>query len=174
MNKKLAKFFPPGYPRIKNNIAWLAAVEAVVLIVGIATYGFRYRSGFGPNNLRFSGTIYTFNDCIHGAFTLYWFYLLVCMVLAIVLRTYFTRRSNSDYIMRRLEKGSEMTRRWLAVPLITAVLGLALCIIAILFMRLHYQLATPPQYMPENGPVDFVRAFFSSVFRSVSRGTAGW
>ena len=157
--KRLEKLFPPGYPRIARDIWLMIVVVAAELIWAAAIYSIRYSGGMDQVQNRTAEKLLSFNWYSRSVCSVYIVVLLACIFWAIVLRSYFTRRSRSDYLMKRLSGGWEMTRRWLAAPVITAVAGFVLFVIALLLMHLSFMKGTPAKYLPEPEAIDFVRAF---------------
>jgi steroid 5-alpha reductase family enzyme len=157
--KRLEKLFPPGYPKIEQNIISMIVLEVVTLLWATILYTNRYNLDMWEVKNNFAEKLMPFNLYSRGVCSPYLIVLVFCIIWAISLRGYFTRRSRSDYLMQRLPNGGEMTRRWLAAPLIMAVLGLVLFVIALLLMHLSFVKGTPPKYLPEPEAIDFINAF---------------
>ena len=170
--KKLEKLFPPGYPHITRDLVWMAVVEIAIILWALALY--KYGGQINQIRMGVRDRMPSFSWCIHGIFEMYWVLLLACIIWALALRGYFTRRSHSDYTMRRLASGFEMTRRWLAAPLITAILGFVLCMVVLLVMRLHFVTATPAQNLPLDDSVNYFGAFVPTVIKGFARGLYIW
>ena len=157
--KRLEKLFPPGYPKIKQDIV----KEIVVIVVGLlwATIWYSNNYNLGMQEIRYNHAekLMSFNCYSRGVCSVYIIILGSCILWAISLRGYFSRRSRSDYLMKRLPNGGEMTRRWIAAPLIMAVIGLILCVIVLLLLHLSFMKVTPAKYLPEPEAIDFINAF---------------
>ena len=172
--KTLEKLFPPGYPKIKRDIIVMIALEVFFLIWAAVYYNIRYTGGMQQVENGVGEKLLSFNWFSRGVCSVYGWVLVFCIIWAISLRNYFTRRSHSNYLMQRLPSGREMTRRWLAAPLIMAVIGFALFVIALLLMHLSFVKGTPAKYLPEPEAIDFVRAFAPYLEDFFIGGRFGW
>ena len=165
----LRRFFPPGWKYIADLV--------IVIIIGLLLFSIDIETRFSRQfrvTLR-EVTVFhradrmpEFNYFIGSAFGSYVFFLLICIIWAIILRMYFSH-NRSIYIMKRLNSGRELFLRTAAVPLVVAVMGLVICIAAILLMHRHYLTATPPEYLPPDEPIEFFRAFIPWFWRGILR-----
>ena len=154
----ISRFFPPGR-EYRTELGLIAAFGIVVLVINIEAV---YVSQF-YNHLRSierfheMDSLWSFNYYIEGACGWYWFFLLICIVWAVLLRWYFSH-NRSIYIMKRLDSVKELFLRTAAMPLAMAVTGFVICIIAVLLMHLHYNTAAP-EYALQGEPIKLWRAF---------------
>ena len=166
----ISRFFPPGR-KYKAELGVIIGFGIIVYIISIGTYISRYSFALreiekfhSMNNMGY------FNDYIVSIFGAYWFFLLICIVWAVILIWYFLH-NRSIYIMKRLDSGRELFLRTAVVPLFLAVTGFAVCILAILLMHHHFYTATPTKYLLPDEPIEFLWAFIPqrllALFRTV-------
>ena len=157
--KTLEKLFPPGYPKITRDIIVMIVLEVIELLWAAVLYNRRYNTDMQQVLDRFAEKLHSFNWYSRNVCSLYFVVLMCCILWAISLRSYFSRRSRSDYLMKRLPNGGEMTRRWITAPLIMAVIGLVLFVIVLLLLHLSFMKVTPAKYLPEPEAIDLINAF---------------
>ena len=157
--KTLEKLFPPGYPKIKRDIISNIIVVVVELLWATIWYNDRYAAGMQEIRYNYTEKLMSFNYYSRGVCSVYRMVLGFCILWAMSLRSYFSRRSRSDYLMKRLPNGGEMTRRWITAPLIMAVIGLVLFVIVLLLLHLSFMKVTPAKYLPEPEAIDLINAF---------------
>ncbi len=161
--KRLKNLFPPGYNKADRDIIVIIVVEVAELLWAAGSYSNRYLEGMRQVESNIAEKLLSFNWCSRSVCSVYIVVLLACILWAISLRSYFTRRSRSDYLMHRLPGGWEMTRRWLVLPVIMAVIGFVLFVIALLLMHQSFMKGTPAKYLPEPEAIDFIRAFMPNM-----------
>lgn len=157
--KRLERFFPPGYNKSDRDIILISVMAVTMLLIAMIIYCNRFNDFYGPYCPDPLTTGACFNDCIRGMFGCFWIYVAACVIWALMLKGYFKRRSRSDYLMKRLESGAEMTKRWLLLPLAAMLAGFVICVAAVLLMRLSFNNSVDPKYLVNGQGKGFWTAF---------------
>ena len=159
--RDLSKYYPPGFDYERWNGFAVLALVILLLAVLITYIGMIYKDFhhqiFDPEK-----KMKLFSDILAGSFSAFWIFAACCALWAVMMRAYFSMYSNSIYIMKRLESRSELVVRCIAAPAAFIIAAFVLCVIMILLMRIHYQLAVPKICMPAGnsfGLLDLFRAF---------------
>ena len=166
--RDLSKYYPPGFDYERwNTFAVLALV--ILLLAVLITYSSKYSYAYSllykdwhHMIIDESRTMQTFGSILAGTFSAFWIFTACCALWAVMMRAYFSMRSNSIYIVKRLKSSRELVVRCIAAPAAFLIAAFVLCVIMILLMRLHYQLAVPKICMPAGnsfGLADLFRAF---------------
>ncbi len=166
--RDISRFYPPGYNYSDWN-SYMVLVLVALAIANLVRYATRFDQAFSLIYKDFQHQIFDpnkkmelFGDLIPGNMAAFWILLVYCVLWALSIRSYFTRYSNSIYIMKRLESRRELWIRCTAGPLALALMGLALCLLMTAIFRLHYNAAVPAECMqPQPGLSlkDLINAF---------------
>ena len=165
----ISRFYPPGYDYGKWNCFAILTLVALA-IANLIRYGNRFGRAYNSLNWNINHTYLIdtsikmehFRTIVQGSTAAFWFLLAYCVLWALAIRSYFTRYSNSIYIMKRLSSSRELTIRCIAAPLALAAAGLLLSILMILIFRVHYQASVPAGCLPPDNAfmlMDIIRAF---------------
>ena len=89
------------------------------------------------------------NEFMSNVFILFPVCFVIALVEVILNYRSFYRPAKSIYVMKRLNSGSELHRRCLAIPLLTVLATLAACVLLGLLFLLYYHGHTTPERLPD-------------------------
>lgn len=170
--RKDNRFFPPGY-----DGRWEVAILSVLLLTAalltlpcltaidkvrtlfVVEEGVAAKTGSELSHYWLAYTENTFWGILNGRFAGFIILCAGCIVVALLHYVFFTKESQSIYVMKRLGSGKEMRRRCLFVPVLFALAGIVLMGLLILGYRMFYNASIPAQFR-EYGTFRFFRLFF--------------